>query len=149
MRRLALTVLLWTTTAVAVSCPPTFGTYPSAAWVPGHARPLLDTPDKQMFRTMIRLGAQSGEPFADRYRLATWGCGTACWQSALVDTRSGQVIPAPDANLGYAAKAGSRLLVVSPLGEEESMAERGQMAIDVPPRYYVLQGSRFVQVCNP
>lgn len=99
-----------------------------------------------MFRTMIGLGAKSGEAFADRYRLATWGCGTSCWQSALVDIRSGQVVLGPDANLGCGTKGGSRLLIASPFYEGETTAERSQL---MPPSYSALQGERFVQVCRP
>lgn len=151
MRRLTLTLFVWLACApaLAASCPPTHAQYPSARWVGGHALPRLDTADKRMFRTMIRLGARSGDPFADRYRLAIWGCGTSCQQAALVDTRTGEVLPAPDANLGYAAQPGSRLLIVSPLDKGESLKDRSQMAVGAPPSYYVLQGHRFVQVCRP
>lgn len=149
MKLLALLTLLSLDSSFALSCPPTFGAFPTAAWKPGNARPNLNTPDKRLFRTMIRLGARSGDAFGDRYRLATWGCGSACSQGALVDTRSGEVIPAPDMLLGHAVKVGSRLLVVSPLGQDETPAQRAQLAVNVLPTYYVLQGRTFVQICTP
>ncbi|WP_424950033.1 hypothetical protein [Deinococcus sp.] len=152
MRRLALMLLTavgFAPAALASPCPPTYTAYASAPWVGGNVPPRLDTPGKRMFRTMIRLGAQSGERFADRYRLAVWGCGTGCQQGALVDTRSGKVIPAPDANLGYGVRPGSRLLVVSPLQEGETLADRQGMAISAPITYYLLRGHRLVQVCAP
>ena len=149
MRAFALLTLLSLGPSFAASCPPTFGAYPTAAWKPGNARPNLNTPDKRLFRTMIRMGARSGDAFGDRYRLATWGCGSACAQGALVDTRSGEVIAAPDLILGYAVKAGSRLLVVSPLGPDETPAQRRQMAVNVLPTYHLLQGRGFVQICTP
>ncbi|WP_407569696.1 hypothetical protein [Deinococcus altitudinis] len=148
MKPLALLTLLSLGSAFAASCPPTFGSYPTAAWNPGTAPPILDTPDKRLFRTMVRMGARSGDPFGDRYRLATWGCGTACSQGVLVDTRTGQVTPAPDLILGHAVKAGSRLLVVSPLDPGETVAQRRQMAVNVLPTYYVFQDRHFVQICD-
>lgn len=149
MRLLALLTLLSLGSSFAVTCPPSFAAFPTAAWRPENARPNLNTPDKRLFRTMIRMGARSGDAFGDRYRLATWGCGTACLQSALVDTRSGEVIPAPDLILGYEVKAGSRLLMVSPLGQDKTPAQRRQMAVNVLPTYYLLQGRSFVQICVP
>lgn len=130
------------------ACPPKFSDFPTRAWTPGKAAPILDTPGKRNFRTMIREGAQDGPAFGDRYRLAVWGCGTACQQGALVDTRSGRVVPAPDGILGYDLQAGSRLLVVSPLDPEfhETLADRRKSAYPVP-SYYVLEGGRFVPVC--
>ena len=135
--------------ALAARCPPTYGSFPSAKWLPGHTPPRLETPGKRLFRTRIREGARSGEPFADRYRLAVWGCGTGCQQGALVDTRSGEVIPAPDANLGYGVRPGSRLLIVSPLAEGETLADRRGMLLNAPLSYYLLQGRRLVRVCGP
>ncbi len=154
MRRLALMIsglafALGSGLTLAATCPPTFSQYPSAQWRPGHAPPRLNTPDQRRFRTMIRLGAQSGEPFADRYRLAVWGCGTGCQQGALVDTRSGEVMAAPDANLGYGVRPGSRLLIVSPFAAGETLADRRQMALSAPIGYYLLQGHRLVRVCGP
>ncbi|MGY2895510.1 hypothetical protein [Deinococcus sp. UYEF24] len=147
MKPLVLLTLLSLGWASAATCPPAFDSYPTAAWKPGNALPTLDTPDKRLFRTMIRMGARSGDPFGDRYRLATWGCGTACAQGALVDTRTGQVFPAPDLILGYAVKAGSRLLVVSPFEQGETVAQRSQMAVNMLPTYYVFQNRHFVQIC--
>lgn len=44
-----------------------------------------------MFRTNLRTAARDGVNFAGHYILTTWGCGTNCSQSAIIDARNGQV----------------------------------------------------------
>ncbi|WP_407540487.1 hypothetical protein Q0M94_03550 [Deinococcus radiomollis] len=117
-------------------------------WMGGHAAPVLDTPGKRLFRTMIVMGAKTGAAFANHYRVAAWGCGTACADGALIDTRSGQVIPIPRMNLGFEVKPDSRLLILSPFADHETVAQRKAMAVNVLPTYYVLQGRRLEQICT-
>jgi hypothetical protein len=45
----------------------------------------------RMFRTNLRNAAKEGVNFAGHYILATWGCGTNCSQSAIIDARNGRV----------------------------------------------------------
>lgn len=44
-----------------------------------------------MFRTNLRNAAKGGVNFAGHYILTTWGCGTNCSQSAIIDARNGRV----------------------------------------------------------
>jgi len=44
-----------------------------------------------MFRTNLRNAAKEGVNFAGHYILTTWGCGTNCSQTAVIDARSGRV----------------------------------------------------------
>ncbi len=44
-----------------------------------------------LFRTELREAAAKGVNFAGQYRLTSWGCGTACFQWAIIDVKSGQV----------------------------------------------------------
>ena len=147
MRRLALLVLLNAACALATACPPTFGMYRSADWRGGKAQPRLDTPTKRMFGTRIGNGARSGDRFADRYRLAVWGCGSSCQQAALIDTRSGHVLPLPDSTLAYAVQPGSRLLIISPLAPGDRLEDRRPGSIAPPPSFYVLTAGRLARIC--
>ena len=147
MRRFVLLVLLNAACALATACPPTFGMDRSADWRGGQAQPRLDTPAKQMFRTMIGNGARSGDRFADRYRLAVWGCGNSCQQAALIGTRSGKVLPVPDSTLEYAVQPGSGLLIVSRLAPGDRMEHRRTGSIAPPPRFYALMAERLVRIC--
>jgi hypothetical protein len=79
-----------------------------------------------MFRTNLRNAAKEGVNFAGHFILATWGCGTNCSQSAIIDARNGRVFfPAqlegagfgfcdlPDNTEPILYKPNSRLLVLS------------------------------------
>ena len=47
--------------------------------------------DANRFRTNLRNAAKEGVNFAGHYILTTWGCGTNCSQSAIIDARNGRV----------------------------------------------------------
>jgi len=78
------------------------------------------------YRTNLRNAAKEGVNFAGHYILTTWGCGTNCSQSAIIDARNGRVF-FPDEIAGtifgfceladdiqpLAYQADSRLLVLS------------------------------------
>jgi hypothetical protein len=79
-----------------------------------------------MFRTNLRNAAKEGVNFAGHYILTTWGCGTNCTQSAIIDARNGRVFfpdqlegagfgfcDLPDNTEPFVYKADSRLLVLS------------------------------------
>jgi hypothetical protein len=72
--------------------PPTYADYrvPETA----EQRPKLDLeshPRARQYRSVLREAVDSGPRFAGHYALASWGCGTACEQFALVDVLSGKV----------------------------------------------------------
>lgn len=79
-----------------------------------------------MFRTNLRNAAKEGVNFAGHYILTTWGCGTNCSQSAIIDARNGRVFfpnelegagfgfcDLPDDTEPSVYKANSRLLILS------------------------------------
>lgn len=79
-----------------------------------------------MFRTNLRNAAKEGVNFAGHYVLTTWGCGTNCSQTAIIDARSGRVFfpeVLQEIGIGYCelpddfeplvSRADSRLLVLS------------------------------------
>ena len=79
-----------------------------------------------MFRTNLRNAAKEGVNFAGHYILTTWGCGTNCTQSAIIDARNGRVFfprvlegagfgfcDLPDDTEPMVSHADSRLLVLS------------------------------------
>ena len=43
------------------------------------------------FRTNLSNALKEGVNFAGHYNLATWGCGTNCSDSGIIDTRTGKV----------------------------------------------------------
>lgn len=79
-----------------------------------------------MFRTNLRNAAKDGVNFAGHFILTTWGCGTGCSQTAIIDARSGKVFFPKElegAGFGFCdlsddaepivSRADSRLLVLS------------------------------------
>lgn len=82
--------------------------------------------DANRFRTNLRNAAKEGVNFAGHYILTTWGCGTNCSVSAIIDARNGRVFfpdqlegagfgfcELPDDTEPIVFKADSRLLVLS------------------------------------
>ena len=43
------------------------------------------------FRTVLREGARRGPNFAGHFTIVTWGCGSSCQMTAVVDARTGHV----------------------------------------------------------
>lgn len=82
--------------------------------------------DANRFRTNLRNAAKEGVNFAGHYILTTWGCGTNCSQSAIIDARNGRVFfpdqlegagfgfcELPDETEPIVYQADSRLLVLN------------------------------------
>ncbi len=71
---------------------PQFPDYPASKIHKGtNAKPVLDDPDKNNYRTRIREAAQQPPNFAGRYVITTWGCGTGCNRGAVVNVATGKV----------------------------------------------------------
>jgi hypothetical protein len=79
-----------------------------------------------MYRTNLRNAAKEGVNFAGHFVLTTWGCGTNCTQSAIIDARNGRVFfpqqlegagfgfcDFPDNTEPFVYKANSRLFVLN------------------------------------
>jgi hypothetical protein len=62
------------------------------------ARPapaILSTSEARNFRTVLREGARNGPNFAGHFTIVQWGCGTQCWEGAVVDGKTGRVFQLP------------------------------------------------------
>src|ERR1700694_5182515 len=53
------------------------------------------SPDARSYRTRLREGAAKGPNFAGHFTIVTWGCGSDCYDIAIVDARTGRVWFAP------------------------------------------------------
>lgn len=86
--------------------PPRFEDFPEKSRFVGRpAAPILDTPFARKFRTVLRRGASQGPNFAGHFTVVEWGCGGGCRQLAIVDAKSGKVIPMPFATMVLPATA--------------------------------------------
>lgn len=108
-----------------------------------------------MFRTNLRNAAKEGVNFAGHYILTTWGCGTNCSHSAIIDARNGRVF-FPDqlegSSFGFCEfsddteptvyQADSRLLVLNGFKGGDLNSKDGRCGI-----YYLeWTGTKFKQV---
>lgn len=78
---------------------------------------VLDSEAKRTFRTRLRAAAAGKPNFAGRYSIVTWGCGTQCIAGMIVNHRTGEVLPLPDADdveaMDMKFKPDSALLVMT------------------------------------
>jgi len=121
-----LCVGFFTATALAqTSATPRFEDYPAPVYKGRPATLKLNgSKEARNFRTQLREGAKQGVNFAGHYTVASWGCGTACLQVALIDAKTGAVFFPEELN-GFGVwfwdnndealrfKPNSRLLVMS------------------------------------
>jgi hypothetical protein len=158
MKNVLLTALFlaFSSIGLAQSTTPTFTQYAVKVERIKNARVNLKShKNANMFRTNLRNAAKEGVNFAGHYILTTWGCGTNCTQSAIIDARNGRVFFPPileGAGFGFCelpddaeqlvTRADSRLLVLSGF-------KGGDLSVDnAPCGVYYLEwtGSNFKQV---
>jgi len=135
--------------AGATPSAPTFDAYPAPVFsgVPAQLR-IPPHSLARRYRTLFRWEMALGPNFAGHYRLVTWGCGTGCANSALVDLVTGEAFQPPEIaylstvpthgfdpeRYGLFHRASSKLLVVG--GAPPRHSHEGNY-------YFVLQGHSF------
>lgn len=103
---------------------------------------LASHPDAPLFADALM--AAVGEPvdFAGRYRIVRVACGTSCEGALAVEVRSGRVTLGPTAELGFAYRPDSRLLVANPTERVEE-AFAGPIPHWAGSRWFVFDGAAF------
>lgn len=67
------------------------------------------------YRTVLRKGYDSDSAnFAGHYTFVSFGCGSTCLTSFIIDRRNGKVYTSPGAETGYEFRVDSRMLLVNP-----------------------------------
>ena len=124
---LLLTLLLALCSISVAQSTPTLTKYPAKVeTIKNVTVNLRSHKNARMFRTNLRNAAKDGVNFAGHYILTTWGCGTNCSQSAIIDARNGRVFfprelegagfgfcEFPDDTEPIVYKANSRLLILN------------------------------------
>lgn len=115
---------------------PTFWQYAVADYFQGipAAIDLASHPDAARFADRLTAKLDQGPNFAGSYRLVSWGCGTQCTTSMIVDLRSGVVHDGVTAELDMHFRADSALLIVNP--HPEKSFEIGEIPPWAGTRYY-------------
>jgi len=153
-----LTALFWTFISIgfAQSTTPTFTQYAARVEKIKNVKVNLKShKNANMFRTNLRNAAKEGVNFAGHYILTTWGCGTNCSQSAIIDARTGRVFfpnelegagfgfcELPDDTEPAVYKANSRLLVLSGFKGGDLERENSRCGI----YYFEWTGTNFKQL---
>ena len=84
---------------------PSFAEFPTVEPLTGRsATPVIRTEFQKEFRTQILRESRLPANFAGHYRIAEWGCGTACVSLAVINLRTGAVYDGPFHVLGYAVR---------------------------------------------
>ena len=107
------------------------------------------SPGARYYRTRLREGAAKGPNFAGHFTIVTWGCGSDCYDIAIVDARTGRVWFAPFTGaIALSFRGNSRLLIVDPQAEREKRFPNGLPSGfgDAPEIFFVWRGNKFVQV---
>ena len=109
-------------------------------------------PEAKEFYTVITKAAAAGPNYAGHFTFISWGCGTNCFQFALVDSITGDFVaynPYPTTHAAYppAFNINSKLLIFNDLGavsdykgksQEEIIEQIGFLA-GVERAYYVVE----------
>jgi len=89
--------------------------------------------ETRRFRTNLTESLLEGVNFAGHYNISQWGCGTACLDGAIIDTRTGKVYWPKELRGIYAAsdepivyKADSRLLIFNGYPASEKEKSKGR-----------------------
>ena len=94
--------------------------------------------DAQAFRTLLTRAASTGPNFAGAYTVATWGCGTSCQMSAIIDASTGAIVAyGIPSSSGVAYTKESRLLTINPYDAAVLDAET-----NVASDYYILSNGQ-------
>jgi hypothetical protein len=158
IKPLLLTVLLLAFSSIGFtqSTTPTFTQYAAEVETIKNTRVNLKSHKyANSYRTNLRDATKEGVNFAGHYILTTWGCGTNCSQTAIIDARNGQVFfpeelggsifgfcDLPDDTEPIVYKAESRLLVLSGYKNGDLDKKEGRCGI-----YYLeWTGEKFKQV---
>jgi hypothetical protein len=95
---------------------------------------LASHPLASRFRTRLREAADRGPNFAGHYTIASWGCGSGCFQHAIVDARNGRVFFPPQV----------QFVEVMRVAEPEHLSVE-----DVLRRYFRRDSALFIVVGRP
>ena len=104
--------------AAAIAALPRFEDYPNAVAFSGRPAPVLLKSARygRTYQTRLREGAQTGPNFAGAFTVVTWGCGSSCQVTVIIDARTGalsqQVLRTTN---GVEFRRDSRLLVADPI----------------------------------
>lgn len=97
-------------------------------------------PVPEKYKVHLEEAMQQGPFFANRYRVAEWGCGTSCQNAALVDYETGTISAfGLRSTVGFDHRSDSALLIVNPKDlVERELSFSDTIAKNLETEYYVM-----------
>jgi ankyrin repeat protein len=123
---------------------PRFEDFPSSPIYKGVPAPvdLRSNPVARSYRTRLRLGARKGANFAGHYTVVSWGCGSNCESTVIVNALTGRVYGGIGDERGADFQLNSNLIIADP-GGPEGFAYADNPTCSLPVRYNVWNGDSF------
>jgi len=95
-----------------------FDDFPTSnVWNKQKVEPILDTPRKINFRTILRQGAKKNPNFNGIYSVVEFGCGTSCQSFFVINLESGIVYEGFVTTAGVQYTAESYLFIANPISD--------------------------------
>lgn len=105
----------------------------------------VSNPNAGLYYTTITDAVRDGANFAGKYTLASWNCGSACRNSAIVDITNGRIVSfGVGTQYGFSHSATSTLLVTNPRSALSDMAS--STVAQFTREYYTIDGDQRLQL---
>ncbi len=104
---------------------------------------LHSNPEAPTYRTRLRAGARKGPNFAGHYTTVSWGCGSNCESTMIVDAVTGRVFGGIGDERGAEFKLGSNLAIADPGGGPGATGYTDNPTDSLPVRYYLWENNKF------
>ena len=99
---------------------------------------------KKKFITIINKGVKDeGVNFAGTFCFVSWGCGSPCQMSAVVDMETGIVYDGLPSAVGYKFNSNSKLLIVNPPDSTNYYPKNRWVNY---PSQYIWNGKKFIEI---
>ncbi len=124
---------------------PRFEDFPAGRIYKGVPAPvdLRSDAEAPTYRTRLREGARKGPNFARHYTVVSWGCGSNCEATMIVDAITGRVYGGFGDERGAEFKLNSNLVIADPGSGPETNAYDSDLTTRLPARYYVWNDHKF------
>ncbi|MFA7325993.1 MAG: hypothetical protein WC121_04960 [Candidatus Kapaibacterium sp.] len=98
-------------------------------------------PEFKKFKTRMSKACEEGVNFANIYTIVTWGCGTNCQNSILVDRTNGKIYDGITSTYGVNFRIDSQLIVVN----DATNVSESSTPLDTT-RYYVINEGELEEI---
>jgi hypothetical protein len=93
-----------------------FSLFPTKnTWQEKEYSPVLDTPSKKQYRTIITEGAKMAANFDGKYRIVAFGAGSGVQYFFIIDLNNGNVYEGRTSSCGIKYNANSSMIIINPL----------------------------------